>query len=158
MNQVYLSKREHRFQHWPFYLLLQYLGNHSKAFACVYVDICEKTVPPFVYAVYPKHNKGIIRNKRMRNFHLYKLKAVPGGIQKYFLPHNEHPTSLSKLIHIHRHNTRILLVLWFSYLSCHILLGFHYFDSCTYLLPADGDLGHPKPILFQLLQGTPQIS
>ena len=157
MNQVYLSKREHRFQHWPFYLLLQYLGNHSKAFACVYVDICEKTVPPFVYAVYPKHNKGIIRNKLMQNVQ-YKLKAVQGGTLKYLLPHNEHPTFLSTLIHIHRHNTRILLVQWFSYPSYRSLLGFHYSDSCTYLLPADGDLGHPKPILFQLLQSTPQIS
>ena len=157
MNQVYLSKREHRFQHCPFCLLLQHLGNHSKAFACVYVDIFEKTVPPFVYAVYPKHNKGIIRNKLMQNVQ-YKLKAVQGAILKYFLPHNEHPTSLSKLIHIHRHNTRILPVQWFSYPSYHSLLGFHYSDSCTYLLPADGDLGHPKPILFQLLPGTLQIS
>ena len=156
LNQVYLSETKHRFQNWPFYLLLHNLGAHSKTFVFVYVDIFEKTAQPFVCAVYPKHNKGIIRNKFMQK--VYKLVARQGTIVKYFLPHNEHPTFLSKLIHIHRHNTRILLVPWFSYLSYHILLGFHYFDSCTYLLPADGDLGHPKPILFQLFQGTPQIS
>ena len=99
--------------------------------------------------------------KKLKENVQHKSVAVHGTIYifvKYVLPHNEHPTFLAKQIHIHRHNTRILLVLWFSYPSFHILLGFHYSDSGTYLLPADGDLGHPKPILFQLFQGTPQIS
>ena len=66
LNQVYLSETKHRFQNWPFYLLLQNLGAHSKTFVFVYVDIFEKTAQPFVCAVYPKHNKGIIRNKFMQ--------------------------------------------------------------------------------------------
>ena len=156
LNQVYLSKTEHRFPNWLVCLLQQNSGTHSKTFA--FVDIFEKTAQPFVYAVYPKHNKALLETTLCKRSKVYESVAVQGTVIKYFLPHNEHPTFLVKLIHIHRHNTRILLVPWFSYLSFHILLGFHYFDSCTYLLPADGDLGHPKPILFQSHQDTLQIS
>ena len=58
LNQVYLSKTEHRFPNWLVCLLQQNSGTHSKTFA--FVDIFEKTAQPFVYAVYPKHNKALL--------------------------------------------------------------------------------------------------